>query len=257
MSYDPQKSPYRVPEGYHQAPKITSPAFSWLAQQLATEAMRIYYGHCNVYGLENLPQEGPLIYAPVHRSNADIPIVHMLDDARRGPGQRRLTAFGMKSEYLESGLVSAAFHAMGGIALERDGHDSQEFMAEIVARIMDGDSGCLYPESTRRRASRGYDVRQVDPKKARAGASVLSVLSQTPLVPVGIAGVADTDENKFRGSGVVVTVGLPLQPPGLDEFRNLDQARLFASVSRRFHKPEVIPAMQAQLDRAYSIRDQQ
>lgn len=152
-------------------------------------------------GLENVPREGPFVLAPVHRSNADTPLV-------AGVTRRRLRYMG-KEEVWKYALVGRVLTALGGFPVRRGTVDRDAFR-RCVAVIESGEPLVIFPEGTRREGPRVEDLSD--------GAAYISLRTGAPIVPVGIGGSsrAMPRGSKFlRPAKVHVVVGPSLDPrPG-------------------------------------------
>ncbi len=126
-----------------------------------------------VRGLENVPEDGPLIIASNHQAFCDslfIPLVL----------SRRVT-FVAKAEYFESRRTAWFFRLVGQIPMDRSGGaGSKRSLSEAAALLKRG--GCLgiYPEGTRSPDDRLH--------KGRTGVARLALEAGCPVVPVGVRG---------------------------------------------------------------------
>lgn len=122
-------------------------------------------------GTDRLSIEGPVIIAPVHRSNLDAPLI-----ASAGP--RRVRALGKESLFVNpvSAWVCAA---LGAIPLRR-GEADREAMRSAREILDAGEMMIVFPEGTRQRGDRVTGVFD--------GMSYLANKTGATIVPVGIAG---------------------------------------------------------------------
>jgi 1-acyl-sn-glycerol-3-phosphate acyltransferase len=127
-----------------------------------------------VRGAEHLDLDGPVIVAPVHRSNLDAPLV-------AGTATRRMRALGKESLFVNpvSAWVCAA---LGAIPLRR-GEADREAMRSARTILDDGEMMIVFPEGTRQTGDTVAGVFD--------GMSYLASKTGATIVPVGIAGTAD------------------------------------------------------------------
>lgn len=152
-----------------------------------------------VRGAHHLNLEGPVIVAPVHRSNLDAPLV-------AGAGRRRMRALGKQSLFVNpvSAWVCAA---LGAIPLRR-GEADRDAMRSARTILDDGEMMIVFPEGTRQTGDRVAGVFD--------GMSYLASKTGATIVPVGIAGTekALPSGAKFlHRARTAVVVGEPIPAP--------------------------------------------
>ncbi|HEX2064706.1 MAG TPA: lysophospholipid acyltransferase family protein [Acidimicrobiales bacterium] len=154
-----------------------------------------------VEGKEHVP-EGPFILAPVHRSNADTPLVCAVT-------KRRLRYMGKETvwKYRIPGWILTA---LGGFPVRRGSAD-REALRRCVAVLEGGEPLVLFPEGTRRSGPKIQPLYE--------GAAYLSLRTGVPIVPVGIGGserAMPKGAKLLRPVKVQIVVGEPLypSPPG-------------------------------------------
>ena len=150
-------------------------------------------------GTENIPATGPVIIAPVHRSNLDAPLVS-------GCTKRRLRALGKESLFVHP-VGAWVCAALGSIPLRR-GEADREAIRSARAMLDSGAMVLVFPEGTRQSGDQVTGVFD--------GMSYLASKTGAPIVPVGIAGTeaalpAGTKFPKRVRSAIVV--GTPIWPP--------------------------------------------
>ncbi|MCQ3807127.1 MAG: 1-acyl-sn-glycerol-3-phosphate acyltransferase [Acidimicrobiia bacterium] len=150
-------------------------------------------------GGENIPVTGPVIVAPVHRSNLDAPLFS-------GCTTRRLRALGKESLFVHpvSAWVCAA---LGSIPLRR-GEADRDAMRSARAMLNSGAMVLVFPEGTRQSGNQVTGVFD--------GMSYLASKTGAPIVPVGIAGTeaALPAGAKFPSRvRVAIVVGEPIWAP--------------------------------------------
>lgn len=170
-----------------------------------------------VTGLEDLPQEGPLIIAANHASNADPPLL----GGWLGPALGRRPTF-LAKEALFHGPVGALIRSLGAEPVKAGGNDIGAY--RTAKGILDkGGVVAILPEGTR-----SFDGVMSDPKP---GVSMLATRTGTPVLPVGLSGTDDliAREQSFPNIGAHVTmrVGRPFTltiPEGMDRREALEAA---------------------------------
>lgn len=166
----------------------------------------------DVTGLENIPDDGPVILAANHRSFMDslfIPYV-----------VSRKVTYIAKAEYFDSAKTRWFFTATGQIPIRRDG-GSASAGALLSARdvLVRGEVFGIYPEGTRTRD--GFIHR------GHTGVARLAIDTDAVLVPIGLRGtehVQATDEKIPRvGKKVHIDVGTPIN---VSKYKNESDSRL-------------------------------
>lgn len=126
-----------------------------------------------IIGAENLPAEGPAIYASNHQSNFDIPILYA-----GLPIQFRWLA---KQELFKIPLFGAAMKHCGYIPIDRSNRrKAMESLEMATQKIKDGASVIIFPEGTRTADG------MVQPFKK--GTLLLAAKARVPVVPITIKG---------------------------------------------------------------------
>ncbi|MEQ8842461.1 MAG: lysophospholipid acyltransferase family protein [Acidimicrobiales bacterium] len=152
-----------------------------------------------VRGAENLRLDGPVIVAPVHRSNLDAPLV-------AGVATRRLRALGKESLFVNP-IGAWVCAALGAIPLRR-GEADRDAMRSARTILDDGEMMIVFPEGTRQRGDRVAGVFD--------GMSYLASKTGATIVPVGIAGTEAALPSGARflhRSHTAIVVGEPIAAP--------------------------------------------
>ena len=124
-----------------------------------------------VAGAEHVPESGPVILAPVHRSFADFGFAAFCTD--------RKLFFMTKDEMWENKWLGTLLLSVGAFPVHRESADREALQrAEEVLRK--GQVLVLFPEGTRREGPVVEDLME--------GAAFLSARTGAPIVPVGIGG---------------------------------------------------------------------
>lgn len=150
-------------------------------------------------GAENIPATGPVIIAPVHRSNLDAPLLS-------GCTKRRLRALGKESLFVHP-LVAWVCAALGSIPLRR-GEADREAVRSARAMLDSGAMVLVFPEGTRQQGDQVTEVFD--------GTAYLASKTGAPIVPVGIAGTehALPQGAKFPNRArTAIVIGPPIHAP--------------------------------------------
>jgi len=150
-------------------------------------------------GAHHLSMPGPVVLAPVHRSNLDSVLVALV-------AERRLRALGKESLFVHP-IFSWVNSALGAIPVRRGEADRQamRFAQEVIAS---GEMMIVFPEGTRQT---GPTVEGVFD-----GTAYLAHKAGAPIIPIGIAGTEEAMGSGTRGIKRVpcaVVVGEPIYPP--------------------------------------------
>lgn len=191
----------------------------WLARGAVALACR-WYWRVEVRGAENLPATGPVVIAPVHRSNVDTLLCGCLT-------RRRLRYMAKDSlwRYRWSALLLGS---LGGFPVHR-GSPDREALRVCEAALRNGEPVVLFPEGTRQSGPKVQPLHE--------GAAFVAARTGSPIVPVGIGGSEQAMPKGARGFKrvkVVMVVGPPLQPPERHEGARIGRSRV-AQLTQRLH----------------------
>jgi 1-acyl-sn-glycerol-3-phosphate acyltransferase len=180
-----------------------------------TRADLAFYGFCRaivvglshvlfpgpVIGRKHLPDHGPYVLAPVHRSNLDWLIVARIT--------RRRLRYLVKGEVWKVPAVGRLLEALGAFPVNRNAADREAFNRALEV-LLAGEPLVVFPEGTR---GSGPLVGEL-----RDGAAYLALRAGVPIVPVGLAGTENAlarGARFVRPSRVRIVIGAPLVPtPG-------------------------------------------
>lgn len=137
------------------------------------------YFRPQVTGTEHVPETGPYIIAPIHRSNADFAFAIFVT--------KRKTFFMAKDELWKSKLLGEFVGSMGAFPVTR-GVADRAALSAAEAVLRSGEPLVLFPEGTRQDGPSVGTLHE--------GAAFLAARTGAPIVPVGIAG---TDRAMPRG----------------------------------------------------------
>lgn len=171
------------------------------------------YFRGRIYGVENVPQEGPLVVASNHASHFDPPIVASC--------VRRPVAFMAKEELFEIPLLKQVIQLYGAYPVKRSSADRSAIRSAIAA-LEQGWAVGIFLQGTRT-----PDARITEPK---LGAAMIAAKLQAPLLPVSVWG---TEKILVKGSPfprcvpVTVRIGDAIAPP-----RSTDKEELQAATDK-------------------------
>jgi 1-acyl-sn-glycerol-3-phosphate acyltransferase len=152
-----------------------------------------------VVGAENIPLEGPVLIAPIHRSNVDFALTLFIS--------KRKVFFMAKDSLFRVPLLGPLITHLGAFPINRGSAD-RESMAHSEAVLRQGHALVLFPEGTRKEGL------QVAP--LHDGAMFVAARTGAKVVPVGIGGSdrAMPKGAKFpRPAKIRIVVGPALDPP--------------------------------------------
>lgn len=173
----------------------------WVYRSVRRTIMTVLYPYFRVRrrGRKHLDIDGPVIVAPVHRSNLDTPLLS-------GMSRRRLRA--LSKESLFSNRLFGAFLAALGAFPVRRGAADREAIREAIRMLEAGEQVVVFPEGTRQTGTRVGEVFD--------GVSYLASRTGAAIVPVGIAGseaAMGTGIRLPRPVRVAMVAGPPIRPP--------------------------------------------
>jgi 1-acyl-sn-glycerol-3-phosphate acyltransferase len=183
-----------------------------------------------VTGREHVPETGPVILAPVHRSFADFGFAAFCTD--------RKLFFMTKDEMWKNKWLGRLLLSVGAFPVHRESADREALQrAEEVLRR---DSPLvLFPEGTRREGQVIKDLME--------GAAFLSARTEAPIVPIGIGG---SDLAMPKGSAVPkprtiqVVIGPAIPPPPRTGRGRVSRSAVHAATEA------LVPKLQAVYDEA-------
>ena len=175
-----------------------SRSFYQLIRFLVVSICRTYC-RMTVSGQENIPQTGPFILAPVHRSYIDTPIAS-------GCTRRRMRFMGKDSMWKRQPL-NWMLSALGAFPVTRGSADREAIMRAIQV-LKSGEPLVLFPEGERKS---GPVVQPL-----MDGAAYVACKAGVSIIPVGIGG-----SERVMGKGakfiyprkLVVIIGKPIPVP--------------------------------------------
>ncbi len=165
---------------------------------LVIRSLATVFFHPSVRGQENIPLTGPVLVAPIHRSNLDFAFTLFISP--------RKVFFMAKDSLFRVPLLGPALIQLGAFPVTRGSADREALRS--AQEVLDaGHALILFPEGTRKFGP------HVEP--LHDGAMFIAARTGATVVPVGIAGTdrALPDGAKFpRPVKVHVVVGAPIAP---------------------------------------------
>jgi 1-acyl-sn-glycerol-3-phosphate acyltransferase len=152
-----------------------------------------------VIGADNIPLTGPVLIAPIHRSNVDFAFSLFISP--------RKVFFMAKEGIFHPAIFGALLTRLGAFPVDRTSADreSLRLSEEVLKR---GQALVLFPEGTRKEGT------SVEP--LHDGAAFIAARTGAKIVPVGIAGserAMPVGAKLPRLTKIQIVVGTPIEPP--------------------------------------------
>jgi 1-acyl-sn-glycerol-3-phosphate acyltransferase len=152
-----------------------------------------------VIGADNIPLTGPVLIAPIHRSNVDFAFSLFISP--------RKVFFMAKEGIFHPAIFGALLTRLGAFPVDRTSADreSLRLSEEVLKR---GQALVLFPEGTRKEGT------GVEP--LHDGAAFIAARTGAKIVPVGIAGserAMPVGAKLPRLTKIQIVVGTPIEPP--------------------------------------------
>ena len=166
-----------------------------IVQFIVTSFCRIWC-RMTIEGKENVPEHGPFLLAPTHRSILDTPIAS-------GVTNRRMRFMGA-DKYWKNKAFGRLLTALGGFPVSRGSAD-REALKRCIAVLEGGEPLVLFPEGERKSGPLVQPLFD--------GATYVAVKAGVPIVPVGIGGserAMPRGAKYIRPAKVHVVVGKPI-----------------------------------------------
>jgi 1-acyl-sn-glycerol-3-phosphate acyltransferase len=167
-----------------------------------------------VDGLENLPREGGIVLAPMHRSYIDTLAVGAALKKRRFRAMAKYELFFVP-------LIGRAI-AMGGAFPVRRGVQDMEAYATAMRMLREGRLLLVFPEGTRNRHGKA---------RPQLGAALLALDAGAAFVPIAIAG---TDRFRLLPPRFPKVTVIFLEPIRLDDLPADDLRRASHAATKRW-----------------------
>ena len=184
----------------------------YIVKFLVRVYFRIMY-RLRIEGRENIPEDGTVIYACNHRSNADPPFL--------GSFARGRFAFMAKEELFRNRLFAWLISSLGAFPVSR-GNGDTAVIDTAVERLGSGRSLMIFPEGTRSK----------DGKVGRGhtGAALIAARSGKQIVP---AGIVYGEKLKFR-TPLTLKFGSPIDPAEYCEICDSPNPRQLVKLKNRY-----------------------
>ena len=172
-----------------------------ISRAVVTNVIRVYskivYRY-KVYGKENIPKEGALLFCGNHRTYFDGPLIII--------SSPRIMRFMAKQELRSNLLFRYLCYAYNAIYVKRDSKDIGP-LKEALKELKDGGCIGIFPEGTRN----GMDKND---GKIKNGAAYMALKTGAKIIPIGINGEAKLFHQ------VTITYGKPIDFSSLIEGKN-------------------------------------
>lgn len=180
-----------------------------------------------VVGVEGLDRPGPLILAPVHRSNLDSIVLASFS-------ARRIRALGKESLFTVP-VLSWLVSALGAIPVRR-GEGDREALKAATQLLTSGEAMIVFPEGARQRGDGLGEL--------FTGTAWLAAKTGAPVVPIGIVGTADATSSwrRLRRPNVRMVVGEPMAPPVAANGRRVGRDELRRFTAELLERLEAVQA---------------
>jgi 1-acyl-sn-glycerol-3-phosphate acyltransferase len=189
-----------------------------------------------VIGVDKIPENGPVVIAPVHRSNVD-PVFTLFIAKRK-------IFFMAKDSLFKIDFLANLFRHLGAFPVAR-GTADRDSMAAAETVLRSGKALVLFPEGTRRSGNAVTDLHD--------GAMFVAARTQAVVVPVGIGGaerIMPKGAKYLRPTKVVVVIGDPIEPPSASDGGRIPRSLISAKTEElRMALQETYRESLAALDR--------
>ncbi|HLN15726.1 MAG TPA: lysophospholipid acyltransferase family protein [Acidimicrobiales bacterium] len=184
-----------------------------VARAIFTAIMRAWF-RPRVTGKGEVPAEGPVILAPVHRSFADFGFSPFVTD--------RKLFFMTKDDMWHSRFLGWLLVNLGSFPVHRESAD-REALKRAEEVLQRGQVLVLFPEGTRQQGEQVTELLE--------GAAYLAAKTGATIVPLGIGG---SDVSMPKGTKIPkrlrieLVVGEPIAPPELTESGRVSRSKVHA-----------------------------
>jgi 1-acyl-sn-glycerol-3-phosphate acyltransferase len=153
-----------------------------------------------VTGRENIPLSGPVLIAPIHRSNVDFAFTLFISP--------RKVFFMAKDGLFEVKWFGSLLRHLGAFPIHRGAQTDRESMKLAEEVLRQGQALVLFPEGTRKEGRRVETLND--------GAMFIAARTGATVVPVGIAGsdrAMPLGAKIPRPAKIRIVIGRPILPP--------------------------------------------
>lgn len=179
-----------------------------------------------ISGLDHIPTEGPVILAPVHRSNLDFVFNSVLT--------RRKLFFMAKDSLWKSSLMGRFLVAMGAFPVHRESAD-REALTRAEEVLKRGYVLVLFPEGSRQEGPTVESLLE--------GAAFIAARTGAQIVPIGIGG---SERSMPKGAKfpkpvkVTLEVGEVLSPPERSAGGRVSRSKVHATTEELRHQLQTL-----------------
>lgn len=193
--------------------------------RIAVRITLFLFTSCQLNGMKNIPEKGPLLIIANHLSLADPPLVSV--------SINRETVFMAKEELFKTRFTNYFIRSFGAFPVRRNRLDKTA-LKEAERALSSGKVLVMFPEATR---SKNGGL-----QKAFPGAAMIALRNGAPIVPIALTGT-----EKIRGFSwmlhryrVKLTVGQPFHLPSANGKTSRQQIAECADLMME-HIAEILP----------------
>ncbi|MDE5095821.1 MAG: lysophospholipid acyltransferase family protein [Trichodesmium sp. St11_bin5] len=180
-----------------------------------------FYFRNNIYGAENVPQQGPLLIVSNHASDLDPPILSVC--------VRRPVAYMAKEELFNIPILKEVITLYGAYPVKRGAADRSAIRAAMNS-LAEGWAAGIFLQGTRT-----PDGKITEPK---LGAALIAAKAKVPLLPVCVWGTHAVKRQGVIANAVPVTVRIAevIPPPESTKKEELERVSLkCADIINKMH----------------------
>lgn len=180
-------------------------AFKW---SVVAPVLNVYF-RGRVYGVENVPQQGPLVVVSNHASDFDPPILSSCVG--------RPVAYMAKEELFKVPVLKQAIQLYGAYPVKRGAADRTAIRAALACLEAGWATGVFL------QGTRTSDARITEPK---LGAALIAAKAKVPLLPVSLWGTEAIVKKKGsllpQPVPITVRIGQPIDAPSSTDREELE-----------------------------------